>query len=604
MADVGGPLSYYWRAITNIELAGPFMGYWHILALFSIASAIFLIFLSFLVLRAGPKRAKNRFMALMLLTEALRCATSMLFWVYAWPEGFLNILEPARVVYYTMSFQLFILYILAGAFYSEKEWAKKISESFRVHGLYLLPIFSFALILGLSHLLGGTSVAIGDIGWVYCENVGPGEGTTASGDPLPFVPTCPEKYAAVYPLTLSLVALGPLTKVLLFIPLIGAIVATVTVGRSQQRIKNEGDSNLIGEVRAVRLGFIGKTFLQITTTLILFSIILILGESPSLSTNPFNFEQDISPLLIALSPLMPTAVVLAALFEGLIFTYAVLKNDMFGIDEKLRKTFITAMFAGIGAILFLIATEVMESIFDQGWIGGVIIGLPLIVLRSPIVSVLSKFSSAMMPESHTNEELGYLEMYALATRDGKITTNERSMLNLQAKSYGIEEGRMSYLENWYQQEKLSESEQHINLSEKYGDSGINLMSVFGTTGEAPIEEKEIKKSFTMMDINKDGVISPNEFSNSPEMSKLPNEFREEIFSEIDLNEDGLLQYEEFRTIAQITESHILSESNIQEEESEITPTVKQQWTDDAGHTWRLMDDDSTMWWNGTTWQKV
>ena len=42
MADVGGPLSYYWRAITNIELAGPFMGYWHILALFSIASAIFL----------------------------------------------------------------------------------------------------------------------------------------------------------------------------------------------------------------------------------------------------------------------------------------------------------------------------------------------------------------------------------------------------------------------------------------------------------------------------------------------------------------------------------------------------------------------------------
>ena len=139
------------------------------------------------------------------------------------------------------------------------------------------PDLQFTLILGLSHLLGGTSVAIGDIGWVYCENVGPGEDTTASGDPLPFVPTCPEKYAAVYPLTLSLVALGPLTKVLLFIPLIGAIVATVTVGRSQQRIKNGGDSNLIGEVRAVRLGFIGKTFLQITTTLILFSIILILG---------------------------------------------------------------------------------------------------------------------------------------------------------------------------------------------------------------------------------------------------------------------------------------------------------------------------------------
>ncbi len=604
MADVGGPLSYYWRAISNIELAGPFMGYWHILALFSIASAIFLTFLSFLVLRAGPKRAKNRFMALMLLTEALRCATSMLFWVYAWPEGFLNVLEPARIVYYTMSFQLFILYILAGVFYSEREWAKQISEFFRVHGLYLLPIFSFTLILGLSYFLGGTSVAIGDISWVYCEEVGQGQGTTASGDPLPFVPMCPEKYAAVYPLTLSLVALGPLTRVLLFIPLIGAIVATIAVGRSQRRIKGEGDSNLIGEVRAVRLGFIGKTILQITTTLILFTMILILGESPSLRTNPFNFEQQVSPLLIALSPLMPTAVVLAALFEGLIFTYAVVKNDMFGIDEKLRKTFITASFAGLGAILFLIATEVMESIFDQGWIGGVIIGLPLIILRSPIVSVLSRFSSAMMPESHTNEELGYLEMYALASRDGKITTNERSMLNLQAKSYGIEEERMVHLEKWYEQEKILESVQQINLSEKYGDSGINLMSVFGTTGEAPIDEKEIKKSFTSIDMNKDGVISPNEFSNSPEVSKLPDEYREEMFSEIDLNKDGLLQYEEFRAIAQITESQILSESNIQDEKSEMNPSVKQQWTDEAGHTWRLMDDDSTMWWNGTDWQQI
>ena len=178
------------------------------------------------------------------------------------------------------------------------------------------------------------------------------------------------------------------------------------------------------------------------------------------------------------------------------------------------------------------------------------------------------------------------------------------MLNLQAKSYGIEEERMVHLEKWYEQEKISESVQHINLSEKYGDSGINLMSVFGTTGEAPIDEKEIKKSFTSIDMNKDGVISPNEFSNSPEVSKLPDEYREEMFSEIDLNKDGLLQYEEFRAIAQITESQILSESNIQDEKSEMNPSVKQQWTDEAGHTWRLMDDDSTMWWNGTDWQHI
>ena len=33
------------------------------------------------------------------------------------------------------------------------------------------------------------------------------------------------------------------------------------------------------------------------------------------------------------------------------------------------------------------------------------------------------------------------------------------------------------------------------------------------------------------------------------------------------------------------------------------PTVLQQWTDEAGYTWRAMDDGSTLWWTGTEWQK-
>jgi len=34
------------------------------------------------------------------------------------------------------------------------------------------------------------------------------------------------------------------------------------------------------------------------------------------------------------------------------------------------------------------------------------------------------------------------------------------------------------------------------------------------------------------------------------------------------------------------------------------PTVINQWTDEAGNTWRSMDDGTTMWWNGTDWQKA
>ena len=60
-----------------------------------------------------------------------------------------------------------------------------------------------------------------------------------------------------------------------------------------------------------------------------------------------------------------------------------------------------------------------------------------------------------------------------------------------------------------------------DLARKYGKSGINMMGVFSTTGEAPINEGEILEAFNRMDTNKDDVISKDEFSEAPEVSKLP-----------------------------------------------------------------------------------
>ena len=254
---------------------------------------------------------------------------------------------------------------------------------------------------------------------------------------------------------------------------------------------------------------------------------------------------------------MPTAVVLAALFEGVIFTYAVVKNDMFGIDEQLRKTFTTTIFAGSGAILFLVSTELMESVFNQGWIGGVFIGMTFLLLRKPIIATLGGVSTRLIPESHTKEELGYLEMYFLAKKDQTITENERMMLDLQAKSYGITADRKTYLEQWYD-EMLEKSGDNNELARKYGKSGINMMSIFSTTGEAPIDEREILQAFNQMDQNKDDVLSRDEFSSAPEVSKLPQESQEELFDTIDLNDDGVIQYEEFKLQAQITESEVLA----------------------------------------------
>ena len=54
-----------------------------------------------------------------------------------------------------------------------------------------------------------------------------------------------------------------------------------------------------------------------------------------------------------------------------------------------------------------------------------------------------------------------------------------------------------------------------------------------------------------MDTNKDDVISKDEFSEAPEVSKLPQESQEELFDTIDLNEDGVIQFDEFRIQAQV-----------------------------------------------------
>ena len=260
----------------------------------------------------------------------------------------------------------------------------------------------------------------------------------------------------------------------------------MALSRSKVRIDEQNDANLSGEVRAVRLGFIGKTAMQITTTLILFWMIATIGESPSLETNVFNPNLDATRLLLYIPPLMPTAVVVAALFEGVIFTYAVIKNDMFGIDEQLRKTFTTTVFAGLGAILFLVSTELMESVFDRGWIGGVFIGMTLLILRRPIIATLGGVSSRLIPESHTKEELGYLEMYYLAKKDHdhpQRTIDARPA----GRSYGITEERRVYLEQWYDG-MWEKGGSNNDLARKYGKSGINMMGVFSTTGEAPINE--------------------------------------------------------------------------------------------------------------------
>ena len=42
---------------------------------------------------------------------------------------------------------------------------------------------------------------------------------------------------------------------------------------------------------------------------------------------------------------------------------------------------------------------------------------------------------------------------------------------------------------------------------------------------------------------------------------------------------------------------------IQQQPAVAEPNLLRQWTDEAGYTWRAMDDGTTYWWTGSDWQK-
>ncbi len=153
------------------------------------------------------------------------------------------------------------------------------------------------------------------------------------------------------------------------------------------------------------------------------------------------------------------SILFTGMLEGFMFTYGILKNEILGIDETLRKTFSTAIFATLGGVSLLIASELMEDFLGGGGlIGAVIVGLPLIVLRKPIFAAINSFSTVLMPEAFTKAELSYIEAYEIAMEDKIITEEERKFLKLSAKTLGLDQDRIDYIESWYDSNLEDEEE--------------------------------------------------------------------------------------------------------------------------------------------------
>ena len=128
------------------------------------------------------------------------------------------------------------------------------------------------------------------------------------------------------------------------------------------------------------------------------------------------------------------------------FVHASLNDSVYGIDQNLRKTFRAAMFTGLGAFLFIISTEAMEQVIGQGLLGGVMIGVLFLGLRSPVLRIIDGVSGRLIPANYTPEETAYLEAYKTAMEDLIITAEERRLLETLAKTYALEPDRVQEIE--------------------------------------------------------------------------------------------------------------------------------------------------------------
>ena len=456
-----GSFAWYIDAIKDIDFAYAWVGMGIIHAFLSILTLIFLFTLATMILRARPDSAENRFMSLMLYVEGLK---TIVTWYAIYPFGpeILPVMQYWRVVYYTMCLLSIMMYLSLSSFYPVKFLKFMTKDSIKNNLYWALPAISVVLMSLIITSSGGIYETFNGSLYVECPEGG-GEGSavieSSYGDD-GLTGNCIEEHTPYHFVTVEQSDLG---RLLLMSPVLTAFIALAFMRSAQKSLQvDDGDEEAVQrstEARAIAVGFTGKTFFQGTMLFSMIYISAVYGKFNSSDLLNVELNDSFKYYFFGLYGFLFSAL-FAGLFEGTMFTYAILKNDVLGIDEKLRRTFSTAIFATLGAIAFLVASEIVESLVGgSGWIGGVLIGAPLIVLRKPIYSVINGFSSRLMPESFTAAERTYLEAYELAMEDLIVTEEERKFLQLQAKTLGLDEVRIAHLESWYDETLVSDEEE-------------------------------------------------------------------------------------------------------------------------------------------------
>ena len=453
-------MTYFERLLTNlnentlVNLAIP-----HLIAILGFLTAGMMFYLAVLIYRANPKNAKNRFLSFLLAFEGIGAGALNFFGSYPFPIEYIDTLYSVRYVSGSTGMIRLVFYASIVAFYFDKKWMKRVRSLFSSKMLWLTPLLGFVLFVAILSVLGGEVRAMGDMYMLECDEPGKGTNATYGGTEFVFNTTCPESLKPVYPLSITKIGVGSIQPIIVPAAALILLFSTVCLYCVDLDDLDENSSFDESELRAVRFGFLLKLIFLVGAT-----IMIILANS--LVNSGDLVDRDIIQDDLSLSAFISITLfmnIFGSFMMGVLFAYAILKQDVLGIDEQLRKTFTGTIFAGLGAILFIAGTEIMESVAGVGWVGAVGMGSVLYLTRKPILNTISSVSNILLPEVHTKDEAAYLELYRLAVEDGNISEKERTMLDMQARVYGLTDKRTEHLENWFHENDGSKKNQPISL---------------------------------------------------------------------------------------------------------------------------------------------
>ena len=466
---------------------------------------LWLLSLAYLIIRANPKSNENRFMALLITCEGFKAAFHMKnitpnghdWWFidqYLW-----NFNSAFFISAHVCSV---LMYLCFPIYYRVNQLSFLYKPVFQRHAWYAIPLLTMVFMIIATDLW-----VYENYGWIVCSEVGAQPDTISQWgiispsmqetvDSIGTCPTAGEWAIEDTPVFgFFMVALSP------FVSIVALLVMRTSMKQYNSEESHDSSHGLTS--RSLYIGFLGKVIGSMIFFITLFVIIPALngGSLPSFGdslVNDLDKNRSLPETLTKYSWILTGLMLsLPFAFEGMMFAHASMKDTVLGIDSKLRRTFSNTIFTGLGAVLFLIGCEVMESIIGYGAFGGVFIGASILLVRKPVLSTLERFGETIMPSAISETETTYLQAYSVSGSDGEITVAERRILQATAEALNISAERVA----------------------------------------------EIELAF------------------------------------------GL-------------------KVNEQEQQRETEPIVVQEWTDEAGHTWRSMDDGTNRWWNGSDWQKV